>query len=37
MLKLETNCIGVRFGHGLLVQDLKGEMTEEILYNSTDQ
>lgn len=26
-LELETNCIDARFGHGLLVQDLKGEMT----------
>lgn len=26
-LELETNCIDVRFGHGLLVQDLRGEMT----------
>lgn len=26
-LERETNCIDVRFGHGLLVQDLRGEMT----------
>lgn len=26
-LELETNCIDVRFGHGLLVQDLSEEMT----------